>query len=97
MARRKQRPDRFFQARFAWWYLNQLQKQLLADQRQAGRFGGDPARRPRYWMMVEEGAEGGEMPVPGWASVPGKHYIARTAVEMRSRLRSALVEYMQHV
>lgn len=40
---------------FAWWYLSKKQKQILEEQRQAGRFGGETAKgvgkAPYYWLQ----------------------------------------------
>jgi hypothetical protein len=40
---------------FAWWYLSKKQKQILEEQRQAGRFGGESAKgvgkAPYFWAQ----------------------------------------------
>ena len=40
---------------FAWWYLSKKQKQVLEEQRQAGRFGGESAKgvgkAPYFWAQ----------------------------------------------
>ena len=40
---------------FAWWYLSKKQKQVLDEQRKAGRFGGETAKgaglAPYFWAQ----------------------------------------------
>lgn len=40
-----------FDASWAWWYLSNKQKKVLAQQRRGGRFGGMPGKAPYYWLQ----------------------------------------------
>ena len=45
----RKRPE--FDASWAWWYLSNKQKRVLAVQRRGGRFGGMPGKAPYYWLQ----------------------------------------------
>ena len=63
---------------FAWWYLSKKQKQILEEQRQAGRFGGESAKgvgkAPYYWAQ-----EHGEPK----AMIQAQHVVAEAVEQWR--------------
>lgn len=77
-----------FGSAFAWWFLSRKQKQVLQEQREAGKFGGQNAagvgRAPYFWSQ-EEGNEA--------ASIKPHHHVENAWDRYRARARAIIDAY----
>lgn len=76
-------------SQFAWWYLSKKQKQVLEEQRQAGRFGGESAKgvgkAPYFWAQ-EYGEEG--------AMIVGQGVVTEAVEEWRAEANTIVSSFI---
>ncbi|MGQ9458897.1 MAG: hypothetical protein ACUVS5_11530 [Anaerolineae bacterium] len=70
----------------AWVFLTEEQKRALKDLRLEGNveMGGDPQRRPRYWVQQEVGMT--------LVAIKGQRYIADAQQHIRDHVRPSILE-----
>lgn len=70
----------------AWWALSRQAKDLLAQERESGRFGGTPGLAP-YWKSQDIGEVK--------AYITGKFYIEKAKERWRPMVHPAVMRFLR--
>ncbi len=79
---------------FAWWNLSRKQKQLLQQQRFAGRFGGTPGQARYFWVQegsTERGARGAAK-----AGITPTHFVQNALDRTEDTVADIITRALEH-